>query len=206
MHTIWTLNAITWEQARLYEKDSDLKLKVDLLRPRNVSDATSDLGVSDIVCDFGGGLGDISDALLKIGCKVVYCDTSSIFQKYVLQRFSSYSNFSIANPEDILEQRNEIFSLTIISHVLEHIDKPADFLRKISKSTKKLHIEVPDLNSDSLNFVRMELNLPVYKDDDYVTEMSLDYLRELIENSNFTVDSIVSRDSCLVARATSKSF
>ena len=203
LQSIWTLNAITWEQARFFERDSGVSSKPDLLRPRNVSDAISGVGVSDLVCDFGGGLGDISDALLRIGSRVVYCDTSILFQEHVSQRFINFPDFSVKSPQDVLEGREGRFNLTILSHVLEHIDSPADFLNKISKVSEKVHIEVPDLRSDSLNFVRMELDLPIYKDEDHVTEMSIDFLKELIENCNFTVDSIVSRDGCLVAKATS---
>jgi hypothetical protein len=49
----------------------------------------------------------------------------------------------------------------------------------------------------------VKLGLPVYKDDDHVIEMSLDYLSNLIQDSNFSIESIVSRDACLVARARS---
>jgi len=204
LQSIWTLNAITWEQARLFEKDSGVSSKPDLLRPRNVSDAISGVGVSDLVCDFGGGLGDISDALRRIGCRVVYSDTILLFQENVSQRFINFPDFCVKSPYDVLEGKEGSFNLTILSHVLEHIDNPENFLNKIGKVSEKVHIEVPDLRSDSLNFVRMELNLPIYKDDDHVTEMSIDFLKELVENCNFTVDSIFSRDGCLVVKSTSK--
>jgi len=206
LNSIWTLNGLVWEQTRLYEKSENAESKIDLLRPRNVLDATSNLIPPDRVCDFGGGLGDISDALVQIGCNVVYCDTNPLFQKYVSQRFSTFPNFRIAESERIVEGKEGTFNLFILSHVLEHIDNPTEFLANVSRISKTLHVEVPDLLSEPLNFIRMKLELPVYRDDDHVIEMSLEYLKDLIESSNFTIDSISSRDGCLVAKATSTVF
>jgi hypothetical protein len=90
--------------------------------------------------------------------------------------------------------------------VLEHIENPKDFLKTIGKTTDRIHIEVPDLASDPLNYIRVKLGLRVYKDDDHVIEMSLEFLRNLIQDSNFLVESILSRDACLVARAKSTSI
>ena len=206
LNSIWTLNGLVWEQTRLYEKAANIEPKIDLLRPRNVLDATRLLLPSDRVCDFGGGLGDISDSLVQIGCNVVYCDTNPLFQKYVSERFSVFPNFGIAESTNVIEGKEGVFNLVILSHVLEHIDNPTEFLKNISKISRKIHIEVPDMSSDPLNFIRMKLELPVYKDDDHVIEMSLEYLKHLVEGSNFTIDSITSRDGCLVANATSMAF
>jgi len=206
LNTVWALNALSWEQTRLYEKTSDVESTVDVLRPRNVLDATTDLRSSDRICDFGGGLGDISNALIHVGCEVVYCDTNPMFQMYVKKRFADFPNFKIADSTDVLTGKAGLFELVVLSHVLEHIDNPVDFLKNIGKISKRIHIEVPDLTSDSLNFIRMQLDLPVYKDDDHVIEMSMEHLRNLIADSNFIVESIISRDGCLVARAKSNAI
>ena len=102
VNAIWVLNAFAWEQARLFERTLSLDSKSDLMRPRNIGDATSDLGISDKVCDFGGGLGEISKALLERGCDVVYCDSNKKFENHVVQKFTGAANFSVADPIQVL--------------------------------------------------------------------------------------------------------
>ena len=204
LNSVWTLNALSWEQTRLYESSRARKSEVDILRPNNVANAADGLDKSHRVCDFGGGLGDISSELVKRGCDVVYCDTNPVFQKSVMEKFNSFPNFRMADSSALVKGQEGIFDLVILSHVLEHIENPTEFLNSIRKMAIRIHVEVPDLTADSLNFCRLELGLPVYRDDDHVIEMSLGYLKKLIEGSGFEIESIISRDGCLVARAKSK--
>ena len=206
LNSCWALNALCSEQARLYESSTAEKSQIDVLRPKNVADAVAGLSISQRVCDFGGGLGEITQELVKRGCEVVYCDTSPIFRKNMYEKFSSFPNFKLAESKALIDGHEGVFDFVILSHVLEHIDNPTDFLRKLSQITERIHIEVPDLASDPLNYMRMKLDLPVYRDDDHVTEMSLEYLVKLIGNSGFIVESASSRDGCLIARANSLSY
>lgn len=196
---------MSWEQTNIYEARHKSSGKIDILRPSNVADAIVGVSTANRVCDFGGGAGDISQALLKLGCEVVYCDTNKDLEKSMLKRFGDNPRFSVADSKQVLYGDQGKFDLIILSHVLEHIENPVDFLKIMGKTTNRIHIEVPDLSSDPLNYIRVKLELPVYKDDDHVIEMSLDYLSSLIRDSNFSVESILSRDACLVARAKSNS-
>lgn len=203
LNSVWALWRLSWEQTNIYEARLKSTGKIDILRPSNVADAISDVLIAYRVCDFGGGAGDISEALLKLGCEVVYCDTNKVLEKSMLLRFGDNPRFSVADSEQVLSGDQGKFDLIILSHVLEHIENPTDFLKTMATTTNQIHIEVPDLSSDPLNYIRVKLGLPVYKDDDHVIEMSLDYLSNLIQNSNYSIESIVSRDACLVARARS---
>jgi SAM-dependent methyltransferase len=206
LNTVWALWRLSWEQTNIYEARHKSSGKVDILRPSNVADATTGVSIANRVCDFGGGAGDISEALLKLGCEVVYCDTNKDLEQSMVIRFGNNPRFSVADSKQVLNGDQGKFDLVIFSHVLEHIENPRDFLKKIGKITERIHIEVPDLASDPLNYIRVKLGLRVYKDDDHVIEMSLEFLRNLIQDSNFLVESIVSRDACLVARAKSNSI
>lgn len=203
LNSVWALWRLSWEQTNIYEARHKSSGKIDILRPSNVADAIADVSIANRVCDFGGGAGDISQALLKLGCEVVYCDTNKDLEKSMLLRFGDNPRFSVADSKRVLCGDEGKFDLIILSHVLEHIENPTDFLKTMGKTTNRIHVEVPDLSSDPLNYIRVKLGLPVYKDDDHVIEMSLDYLSYLIQDSNFSIESIVSRDACLVARARS---
>jgi len=204
LNSVWALWRLSWEQTNIYEARHKSSGKIDILRPSNVADAIVGVSTANRVCDFGGGAGDISQALLKLGCEVVYCDTNKDLEQSMLMRFGDNPRFSVADSKQVLIGNQGKFDLVILSHVLEHIENPIDFLKTMGKTTNRIHIEVPDLSSDPLNYIRVKLDLPVYKDDDHVIEMSLDFLSSLIQDSNFSVESILSRDACLVARAKSK--
>ena len=83
--------------------------------------------------------------------------------------------------------------------MLEHIEKRKEFLKQISELSSKIHIEVPDLASDALNFIRLNLELPVHKDDDHVVEFTIETLECLLVDSGLIIESLKSRDGCLVA-------
>ncbi len=200
LNTIWTLTAIAWEESREHSK---FKSTIDYARPRNVSDAVANLPALSYVCDFGGGSGHISQKLLTLGFRVVYTDSNTDCMRSVSDKYRSYNNFETSAPDEILSGSRGIFDCLILSHVLEHIENPIEFLSKVSKICKTLHVEVPDLRSNPLNFVRMELDLPLYMDDDHLIEMSSEYLRYLLVESSFNVDSIECRDGMLVSRASS---
>ena len=204
LNSVWALWRLSWEQTNVYENRQSTPGKIDILRPRNVSDAIEGMSGGMRVCDFGGGAGDISSALLVHGCKVVYCDTNQKLEANILERFRGNSDFSVADSFRVLQGLEGKFDLIIMSHVLEHIEEPQKFLETLSKTTKRIHIEVPDLAAEPLSYIRIKLGLPVYKDDDHIVEMSLEYLQKLVESAKFTVEKIVSRDACLVVRAISK--
>lgn len=203
LNTVWALWRLSAEQTVFYEKRHVTEGKVDVLRPRNVSDAVRGMSAGRLVCDYGGGAGDISTALLNLDCKVVYCDTNPALEANILKRFADNPNFRVAESSDVIEGKAGKFDLIIMSHVLEHIENPRSFLETLGRATERIHIEVPDLAAEPLSYIRVKLGLPVYKDDDHIIEMSLEYLKKLIEDANYTIESIVSRDAALVARAKS---
>jgi hypothetical protein len=205
LNMIWALSAIAWEESREFSATSKLKTTIDHARPRNVSDAVANLAASSYVCDFGGGSGHISNELLSRGVRVVYTDTNLDYLNLVSQKFKNYKTFDTCAVDDILNGSKGIFDYLILSHVLEHIENPIEFLNKVSKICRNIHVEVPDLRSNPLNFLRIELGLPTYMDDDHIVEMSSDYLQYLLMQSNFKVDSIECRDGMIVSRAQSTS-
>lgn len=194
----WLTQRLSYEQTYLYEKDRSV-LDSEILRPNNIPDILLSAKPGDKVLDFGGGIGNITRALLKYGCRVTYVDHSLPAQLQAESMFSEFNNFSIADPNNIFIIKNEKYDLVILSHVLEHIEKRKEFLKQISELSSKIHIEVPDLASDALNFIRLNLELPVHKDDDHVVEFTIETLECLLVDSGLIIESLKSRDGCLVA-------
>jgi len=194
----WLTQRLSYEQTYLYEKERSI-VDSEILRPNNIPDILLSTKPGDKVLDFGGGVGNITRALLTHGCKVTYVDHSLSAQKQAELIFSKYDEFKIADPGDIFVIKNEKFDLVVLSHVLEHVDQRREFLKQISEHTKKIHIEVPDLASDALNFIRLNLDLQVHKDDDHVIEFTIETLGQLLLDSGLTIESLKSRDGCLVA-------
>lgn len=73
------------------------------------------------------------------------------------------------------------FDVLILSHVLEHVDRPEEFLRSIRAS--RIYVEVPDFDSTILNAVRLRRSRSwIYTDEDHVAEFDRDELEALFKS------------------------
>lgn len=76
--------------------------------------------------------------------------------------------------------------LTLMIHFLEHIENPLSLLRGIREKSKRIVIEVPDFESDPLNYARLWTNEPFYFDSDHLTEFTLNELQNLLQETGWT--------------------
>jgi hypothetical protein len=74
-----------------------------------------------------------------------------------------------------------------VIHVLEHIEDSDRFLRELQNITAKAIIEVPDFESDPLNWVRWKVKTPFYSDADHVREYTEDILIGQLERAGWNV-------------------
>jgi SAM-dependent methyltransferase len=81
------------------------------------------------------------------------------------------------------------FDLALLIHILEHIDDPRSLLVKLSRVTENLIIEVPDRESDPLNWVRIELEMDYSSDHDHVREYSLALLEKELRETGWQIHS-----------------
>ena len=80
------------------------------------------------------------------------------------------------------------YSVLILSHILEHIDEPLEFLKLYKPYFKKTYIEIPDFDLSHLNRYRVDSGSDlVYTDADHVFEFDRDEMKDLIEKSGMTV-------------------
>lgn len=78
--------------------------------------------------------------------------------------------------------------VAILSHVLEHLDNPGDFLSKLSGLVKYVYIEVPDFETTVLNPLRVVVESKLtYTDNDHIHEFDREELRSLVEASGLKI-------------------
>ena len=72
------------------------------------------------------------------------------------------------------------FDVLILSHVLEHVDEPEQFLASVKDRFDRIYIEVPDFDWTELNALRLARGRKlVQMDDDHVAEFDRDELEQI---------------------------
>jgi len=75
--------------------------------------------------------------------------------------------------------------LSLLVHFLEHIADPEVLLNSLRPKSKRILIEVPDFESDPLNYARIWTKEPFYFDGDHLREFTLRELQELLGRTNW---------------------
>ncbi len=82
---------------------------------------------------------------------------------------------------EFLSSNEKRFNVLILSHILEHLDNPKEFLMKFNGYFQCIYIEVPDFDRYYLNHYRKDLGLKlIYSDDDHVSEFDRDELKIIL--------------------------
>lgn len=76
--------------------------------------------------------------------------------------------------------------LTLMIHFLEHIEDPLTLLKGIREKSNRIVIEVPDFESDPLNYARLWTSEPFYFDSDHLREFTLSELQDLLGETGWT--------------------
>jgi SAM-dependent methyltransferase len=139
------------------------------------------------VLDVGCGSGRFTHIASTKAREVISIDHNS-------KHFSNV-NFSALNVKAIEYDINDDFlvlgkfDLVLLIHILEHIDDPKSLLVKLSRVTENLIIEVPDRESDPLNWVRIKLEMDYSSDHDHVREYSLALLERELRETGWQIHS-----------------
>lgn len=183
--TCWLLN-ITWISNRLaFETCGDLfgedfRIHALGLDQGKMFDLISR---SDTVLDVGCGFGGWSNLLAVHAKNVVGIDYDLNKINFAKKRESAATFLLVDATTDLSELGK--FDKILLSHVLEHIDNPGELLIKLSKISNALIIEVPDRESNPLNWARLALGLEYYTDADHVREFSLSELENVLRDSGW---------------------
>ena len=144
-----------------------------------------------VVLDLGCGYGEISAMLADQGATVVGVDHDSSKIETAKSTYEKNNlSFLCLDAIDYLQTKEVNFDVLILSHVLEHIDEPADFLERFKGYFKFIYIEVPDFDATILNYYRVDLDLALnHTDNDHVTEFDRNELNDMFLKCDLSVMS-----------------
>lgn len=143
---------------------------------------------NNAILDVGCGKGYVVDRLLPKTSNIVAIDYDMEAVDKAKARIPNV-DFRCVDVFDYLHTiDSKQFDVIVLSHVLEHLDDPDRFLKKISKYSRYVYIEVPDFESTHLNLFRNKVGSDlIYTDADHVSEFDREELQTLIANSNLIV-------------------
>ena len=96
--------------------------------------------------------------------------------------------FEVADCSSFLSTRSDCYDLIFLSHILEHLDTPEDFLLQVKGRTKYLYIEVPDFERCITNRHRQEVDTPlIYSDVDHRYEFDRNEIAALLTGCGFRI-------------------
>ena len=143
------------------------------------------------VLDLGCDLGDISFIIAEKAKKVVGIDYNEKAIEVAKKRYQRHNlEFQYGEALEFLKNSSENFDILILSHILEHLDNPQEFLNKFKNNFKAIYIELPDFERTYLNSYRKDLELKlIYSDDDHISEFDRDELKTLLNNCKLEIIS-----------------
>ncbi len=145
---------------------------------------------TDTVLDLGCNVGDISYQVSAKAGSVVGIDYDKKFIETAQERYQQVSNlkFYCSEAYDFLQKSKQQFDTLLLSHILEHLDDPKDFLLKFKGHFTNIYIEVPDFDKDFLNQYRKDLKLPfIFTDSDHISEFDRKEISVLLKECNISV-------------------
>ena len=144
---------------------------------------------SDKVLDLGCKSGDISNMLAEKVKEVVAIDYDKNAIELAKQKYNKPNlKFHHREALEYLKENGEEFDVLILSHILEHLDNPKDFILNFKDYFKHIYIEVPDFDRSYLNHYRKDLGLKlIYSDDDHISEFDRDELELLLKQCNIQI-------------------
>lgn len=149
----------------------------------------SEINGSDTVLDVGCKSGDIAYSIAEKAREVIAIDYDPVAINKAKSEFKK-DNLFFYNKEafQFLKENNRSYDVLILSHILEHLDNPKQFLTDISKYVNKIYVEVPDFDRTFQNTYRLDLGLKlVYSDDDHVSEFDRNELITLLNECGISV-------------------
>jgi SAM-dependent methyltransferase len=142
------------------------------------------------VLDLGCKRGDVSIFVAEKAQRVVGVDHD---EAAIAEARRTYQRenllFLHADALEYLRSGVEHFDVLILSHILEHLDGPEEFLMAFRGHFSHIYIELPDHDRSYLNLYRQDMGSSlVYSDDDHVSEFDRDELRTMMKRCGITIE------------------
>jgi SAM-dependent methyltransferase len=197
----WIFNRLSHEESFRYYGAKDHPILAG-----TVSYVLSKLQPGSLVLDLGCGYGDVAIRLAEAGHTVVGIDQNEQHIAIARSRYKHPNlSFECQDARKFLAANGRKFNVLILSHVLEHIDAPSEFLRAFSHFFDWVFAEVPDFESTYLNVYRSAIGARLaYTDNDHVTEFDRDELGATLERAGLKVIDREARFGVLMAWCSTK--
>jgi 2-polyprenyl-3-methyl-5-hydroxy-6-metoxy-1,4-benzoquinol methylase len=143
-----------------------------------------------LILDVGCGRGSTIESIVHKSQNVIGIDHNPASVEAAKAKFQNTNVEIICT--DIFDyfklNKDKIFDVIILSHVLEHIEAPEEFVSAISRKAKLFYIEVPDFEAAYGNLYRsaVSTNL-IYTDADHVSEFDRESLTSIFTQSGLSV-------------------
>ena len=143
----------------------------------------------DKILDIGCGNGYIAYSLSNYVKQITCIDYDIKVINKAKKKFKKKNIKYIC--EDVLKFKDYLsnnFDLIICSHIIEHLENPLNFLKKLKKFKSNIYLEVPDIENDNLNSVKKKINFYLnYTDNDHIYEFDRNYLINKLKKNNFII-------------------
>ena len=180
----WIFNRLSLEYSHCFYSDLKHPVRENFLK--FISNyLEKDFSVLDLGCGSGQNTFLIS-SIVKNVIGIDYCkkDIETAKRKYKSKNLS----FFCGEAREYLSNCNQKYDVLILSHVLEHLDEPQDFIEKLKHHFKYVYIEVPDIENTLLPQIKDDLRLDLkYNDPDHVAEFSRDDLENIFLKSKLKI-------------------
>jgi len=183
----WIFERLSHEQASAYYGIDDSPW-----RKSSIEFLSKYIKPGDAVLDLGCGHGAISHSLSLIVRKVVGVDSNRDSIDGAIEKYArgARGNLCFIHDEALsyLAQCDDRFNVLVLTHVLEHLDHPKEFLAAYAGYFEHIFIEVPDFDRTFLNRFRQDLHISqIYTDADHVTEFDRGELYSLLSELHLGV-------------------
>jgi SAM-dependent methyltransferase len=151
----------------------------------------SQLPPGSSVLDLGCGAGDLGAVIARAGHEVLGVDHQRSLIERGRAQYGGIPNFRLEHGDarDFLRKEGRKFDLLLLSHVLEHLDAPVDFLREFAPHFRYVYLETPDNDAIFLNQFREPAGAKLlYSDPDHVVEFDRDELAKVAKLAGLSVE------------------
>lgn len=149
----------------------------------------SNIRTNDVVLDLGCAVGEISFIIAQKAKEVVGIDYNEKSINIAKQTYSTNNlSFICDEASKFLESNKKGFDILILSHILEHLDNPKEFLLSFKNYFDYIYLEVPDFDRTYLNYYRKELGLyNIYSDNDHVSEFDRNEIKNILTDCHIDI-------------------
>ena len=196
--TIFSLN-LSWVTSRLaYEFSGEYfgdRFRNGALALSEI-ELLSILNDTDRVLDVGCGTGRWSIVAASKAKHVLGIDYDPVNLEIAISH-NSKAEFILGDITSGILSKSS-FDVALLIHILEHLDEPGEMLKILRKICSTVIIEVPDRESNPLNWARINLGLDYYTDADHLREFNSNEIVELLSQTGWIQNSITRKGGSLI--------